>query len=337
MVVENFDDADFVGAFHGLGEFVVIDQDQLTLRSFQKITLREDADENAVLIHDRINKRGRVCGRLAHAFEQSIRREAQMFRLQHPPDPHRAAGHLHGDGRVVRRSDKDDAGRARRFLHGRSDGKISGHNDGAHPGGDGERLNIVAIADEEHESLGPQLAQPRGKSFRPHRADHEQIFRGLVRQLAAQDLAAKSIDNAGERGGDETRGVRFFARREKVMTDLESREQAEETPLSIHHRETAQPHFLEKMDGIVNRRVGVDADHVAFHHVAHPVGEIADEDGRLDPEFVEHEIDPLVGVSGPGGDHVGSAGDPLEMGIGNSRTNRIHIRIFVADDDGLHG
>ena len=88
----------------------------------------------------------------------------------------------------------------------------------------------------------------------------------------AADFAAESGDNAGERGGDQARRIRFLPRREKMMTDLESGEQTEEAPLSVDYRQAAQPPFLEQMNGIINRRIGVDANHVALHHVAHAVG-----------------------------------------------------------------
>ena len=120
------------------------------------------------------------------------------------------------------------------------------------------------------------------------------------------------------------------------MADLERGEQAEEAPRSIDDRQAAQPPFLEQMDGIISRRVGLDANHVAFHHIAHAIREIADEHRRLDPELVQHEIDPLVCIAGPGRNDIGSAGDPLEMRVSHGRTNRIHIRVLVADDDGLH-
>ena len=222
------------------------------------------------------------------------------------------------------------------FAHRRGHGKIAGHDDGADLRRDRQHLNVVAVADEENELLGALVLQALGKSIRAHRPDHEQILRGFVGQFAGQHFAAEGGNDAGEWGGDEARRVRFLPRREEVMADLESGEQAEKAPLSIDYRQAAQPSFLEQMNRIINRRVGVDANHVAFHHIAHPVGEIADKDRRLDPEFVQHEIDPLVRVPGAGRDHIGSARDTLEVRVGHGRTNRIHIRVLVADDDGLH-
>jgi hypothetical protein len=87
--------------------------------------------------------------------------------------------------------------------------------------------------------------------------------------------------------GDEARPFRSFPRPEKMMADLERRKQTEEAPFSIDDRQAAQAPFLEQMNGVVGSRVGMNADDVAFHDIAHPVGEIADENRRLDSELVE--------------------------------------------------
>jgi hypothetical protein len=136
--------------------------------------------------------------------------------------------------------------------------------------------------------------------------------------------------------GDEARPFRSFLRAEKMMADLERRKQTEEAPFSIDDRQAAQAPFLEQMNGVVGSRVGINADDVAFHDIAHPVGEIADENRRLDSELVQDEIDPLIRVPGAGRDHIRGAGDLFEMRVGDGRADRIHVRVFVADDKGVH-
>src|SRR5204862_3044325 len=112
--------------------------------------------------------------------------------------------------------------------------------------------------------------------------------------------------------------------------------QTEKAPVSVNHRQAAQPPLFEQMNGIVKSRFGRNANHVALHHIADPIREIADEYWRLDAEFVEDEIYPFVRIPGPGGDYIGRPCRALEVSVSQRCTDRIHIRILVADDDGLH-
>ena len=114
MVVENFDDPHFVGALHRLRKLVVIDEDQLARGPFEKIALRQNADQHAGLIDNRKDKRRRMRRLLPHVLEQSVRRKSQVFRFQHASDLHRAARQVHADGGVVGRADDRDAARAGR-------------------------------------------------------------------------------------------------------------------------------------------------------------------------------------------------------------------------------
>ena len=275
-------------------------------------------------------------GLFPHVFEQSVRGKSQVFRFQHASHLHRAARQVHADGSVMGRVDDRDVASVGSLEHDRRHRQIAGHDDGAHFCPDRQHLNVVAVADEKHDPLRALVPQALGKGIRAHCPDHEQILRGLVRQFARDHFAAKGGHDAGERGADEPRCICLLPRREQVVADLERGEQTEEAAFSVDYRQAAQPPFLEKMNGIINRRVGVDANHVAFHHVAYAVREIADEHWRLDPKPVQHEIDPLVRVPGAGCDHIWGASGTFEVCIGHGRANRIHIRVLVADDDGLH-
>ena len=96
MMIQNLHDPDFVGAFHGLRKFIVVDQDQLAVGPLEEITLGQDPDEHSGVIENRKNKGGRARSLLPHMFEQSVRSKSQVFRFQHAPDPlleRYAAGH----------------------------------------------------------------------------------------------------------------------------------------------------------------------------------------------------------------------------------------------------
>ena len=78
------------------------------------------------------------------------------------------------------------------------------------------------------------------------------------------------------------------------------------------------------------RRVEIEIAHLSAHCVyAH---------GRLEAEFLQHELRLIADFAQPRGDVFALAQRVLERGIGHCRDDRVGIRIFVACNiDGFHG
>jgi len=53
VVIDDFDDLDFAGALDGLGEFVVIDEDELAIHFPEEVGFGEDSDDAILVIDDR--------------------------------------------------------------------------------------------------------------------------------------------------------------------------------------------------------------------------------------------------------------------------------------------
>ena len=121
------------------------------------------------------------------------------------------------------------------------------------------------------------------------------------------------------------------------MDDLERIQEPDAALVIVHDGKAAKPAAVDELDGLVNRRIGMNTDDVRLHHVADARAEIAEKDGRLDAEMMQGKIDPGIGRSAARGDHVLPSGKTLEFGVSDRRTDRVHVRILVANDDGLHG
>lgn len=92
------------GSVHGLGELVVIDQDELARHGFEEVALGNNAGEAAVAFQDGEGKlRGE--GDFALGLGQGgLRGNGEEILVEHVFGPHGAAGEDGGRG-VVRRND----------------------------------------------------------------------------------------------------------------------------------------------------------------------------------------------------------------------------------------
>src|SRR5208282_1944062 len=153
MVVQYFEDGDFVGAGDGLGEFVVIHQDQFARDGLDEIAFGEDSGQDAVFAEDGENKGSGAGGSLAGDLQRRIGSKAGEG-FDHPPHPDSAAGQQHGGGRVVGRTDDHDPRLASGLGDGHGSGQAASDDNGADFGPDGAPLNFFSVADEKDDLIG---------------------------------------------------------------------------------------------------------------------------------------------------------------------------------------
>ena len=89
----------------------------------------------------------------------------------------------------------------------------------------------------------------------------------------------------------------------------------------IHDREAAEAPAVDELDGLVNRRVHVDADDVGLHDVVDARAEIGEERGRVHVESLECEINARVRRPAACGEHVFPAGEALQIRAADGRAD----------------
>ena len=98
------------------------------------------------------------------------------------------------------------------------------------------------------------------------------------------------------------------------------------------HGQHADVHFVHHGEGFRHRGAGRHADDVARHHIADLGRDIGHEARRGHAESFEDEVDAVIGVAAAGGLRVRGAGAALEFRVGHRGTDRVGVRVAVADD-----
>ena len=111
---------------------------------------------------------------------------------------------------------------------------------------------------------------------------------------------------------------------------------AEECPAAVDDGQRAQTASHHGRQRLGHRTIGVRRDELRDHRIAHAGRGIGKKVGLWHAEKVEHEGDALVEGAGARRAHVLHAQPAFEIGIGDGRANRIHVRVAMADDDGFH-
>ena len=121
-------------------------------------------------------------------------------------------------------------------------------------------------------------------------------------------------------------------RRKKKFAQLEQREQAATFLSGIHHGQDAEIFFIHQPQRFRRRRVGTHAQDFPLHHVGNLRRNVGDEFWRGHAKGVQHEINPVVGVTTARGDGLGHAGAALEFRVADGGANRVRVGVAVADD-----
>ena len=191
MVIDDLDDVHEVRAGDGLGEFVVIDEDELALDRLEQIGLRQNARDAAVIIHDGERGELRLRGHALDGGEIFVLVKREEFFVQHVV--HRdCRAHEHcGRRRVVRALNQADFIALGFGEHLRLDRHPARHDEHAHAGEDGAQLDVAAVADDDDEFLRRIVHEPFAKRFLAHRADHQDQILLLLRLDAEEHRAAQ--------------------------------------------------------------------------------------------------------------------------------------------------
>lgn len=120
------------------------------------------------------------------------------------------------------------------------------------------------------------------------------------------------------------------------MRDFEGTKQAKAAPHFIHNWKPAQIFLVDELDRVIDWGGGTHAHHFGLHDVLNPRREVGQQQGGGNPKLFQDKINPLVGVSATGGYDIELPRKFLKFRVTNCCADRIHVRIPVADDEGLH-
>ncbi len=210
VVIENLDDGHLVGSAHGLGEFVVIHQNELPRDFLQKIGFGEDSHESALVIEHGKNECSRFCSDVAGFAQEGVFVETGVLGFEHSADANGAASKEYGAGRVVGGTNQGDIRLTRCGPDFFGDWKSAGHDDGVEVFFYAQVLDMWAVADKENDLAIPVALDAWSEGFEGHGAYHEQEFMGFGWKAACDQSASEGGDHVGQRSGNEPSGGGFF-------------------------------------------------------------------------------------------------------------------------------
>jgi hypothetical protein len=113
----------------------------------------------------------------------------------------------------------------------------------------------------------------------------------------------------------QARRVGFIAGWKEEVRDLERAQQAKAVVALIDDWQAAQPLLFEELHGVIDRRIRAHGNHVRLHHILNARRKIVDQLRRRDAEFLEDEIDPLIGVARARGEDVLLSAKTFQFGV----------------------
>ena len=131
VVVDDLGDGDLVGAGHGLGEFVVVDEHEAGLHGLEHVALREDALQRALVVGDEQGVRRAGGEFLADVGDAGVGADGGEVALDHALDGRGGADDPRGGGGVVGADDEADALRLRECDDFGVDLEVAGDDEGA--------------------------------------------------------------------------------------------------------------------------------------------------------------------------------------------------------------
>ena len=109
VVVDDLGDVDFGGAGHGLGELVVVDEDEARLAGLDQVGLGEDAEEVLLVVDNWIGGAGQRGDLAAGVGDASVGIEGGGLAVDQTVDGRGGADHPRGGGRIERAGEEADA------------------------------------------------------------------------------------------------------------------------------------------------------------------------------------------------------------------------------------
>ena len=210
VVIEDFHNGNFRGSGHGLGEFVVVDEDELARGTLEEVAFGKDSLKVSVLVDhgedELVRKHDRAPGQLQRCVGVEFHRDF----LQDVPRDHGAAGEDDAGRGVPRR---DDDGHACGLCLGheaRVDLRAAGHDQGAHAAIERRAMDILAVADEKHGAGRLEIFQASGEGAGVHRRDDEGVILLLRGERSGQRPPFKGIGDVGQTGQHLARALGGF-------------------------------------------------------------------------------------------------------------------------------
>ena len=138
--------------------------------------------------------------------------------------------------------------------------------------------------------------------------------------------------DGNQRSQEAARVKQAVRHREEEFTQLEKGHEAATPLFRIQDGQDANVSFVHEGQGFGGGRIRPDALDLGLHDVADLGRYVRDEAWRRHAEGLQHEIDAVVGVTAASRDGRGHAGAPFEFGVADGGTDRVGVRIAMADD-----
>jgi len=333
VVIDDLDNLHLVRPFHGLGQLVVVHENEPPIHFFQKVGLREESDHPVFLVHHR-KRVQRGLGRLPlGVIQPMVALKGQVLGAEDVAHGHGGAAQIRGGRSVVRRNDHTDSGFLgcveRALFHAQS----TGNDYATRLLANRQILNIPTVTDNHHEAVGFVFVQTRSEGLVTHRADHHGEFLLVAEAFAMQTLAAERLHQAVQ-GRKQAAGIRFTPPiGHENPAQLEHGDQPGAGSIRAQYWQHPQATLVHDGKRLGHGRVWFHAHDILTHDIRNLRGHIRDEPGRGYAEMTEYEIDPVVGVTTTGRNGLRHAGAAFEFGIAEGGTDGVGIRVAVSDDE----
>ena len=335
MVVDDFGDGDFVGAGHGLGQLVVVDQHEPGLDRFENIGLGQNTDQRALVggNEDGVVGDGEAFADIGDAF---VGVDSDERAVDDAFDAGGGADDPGGGGGVVGTDDDRDAVGA-----GESDGflvgiEIAGDDEGADAQLDGAELDVAPVADDDNRLAGGDLLAlgnaPESGDVHRAEADVEVLDVFLVYEM--QGAALEGAGDVGERRVDLAHRAGLVDAGDEDAAQLGHRNGADGFAAGVRGGQEADGVPVDEFEGFGAGGGFGHGDDRLGHQVAHAGRDVGQVVRQRLLEALENGVDAGVGVAAAGGDEAFFAARFFEGGIGDRGAYGVGVRVFVANDVG---
>ena len=332
VMIDDFHNLHLVRPLHGLRKFIVIHQDELAVHLLEEVRLRQNPDRVIVVIHHR--KRLEV-GRRRHrlnARQRFIMAEGQKVLVDHVLHRDRRAAEHRRRRRVMRGEQQRHLLLGREIHHRLGHRQTARDDDHAHLLANRQILNLQPIADHHDQFLLRVIRKALVERLHAHRADHQDEILLAIHVRPEDDLR---VQRAGEIAHGREHPARFHEtarHRQEELRHLEHRQKPLAHAIVREHRQHADVLVVHHTQGMRHRLLRRHTHDVRRHHVTNFRRDIGDKAGRGDPERLEDEIDSVIRIATANRLRVGSSGPALELRVTDGRTDRVRVRVAVADD-----
>ena len=339
MMVDDFGDEHFVGAGHGLSDFVVVHEHEAGGNGLQDVGLGDDADERTV-VGDHGNGVG-VAGResLADVGDPDVGTDGRNVAFDDAFDGGGGANHPRGGGGIVGADDDADAAGFGEFEGIVVGLEIARNDERADAELDGATLDIMPVADDDDGFVRGDVL-PDG--YTPERGNihRAQTDVELLDFFIADDVEGAGVQGAGDIGERSIylpHGARFTHAGDKNAAECGEGNDAGHTSDAFAragHGQDADVVAVEEFEGLGAGGMFGNGKHLRRHEVTHARGDVAQVIRQRSAETRENGIDPGIGVATAGGDVAAFTARVFESRIGDRRTDGVSIGILVTDDVG---